>query len=152
MVNNNYMDSVTFGLRNITQSIEMAANSRDALLSMPNAQWANNITIRDCGTVFLPSLESVNGSVGMYGNHFNTLAIWNLESVGGSLSFVSNDKLSDLSMPSLKKVAGGVEVLNNTEMVDLVWSSLEIVGGAVHLEGSFQKFVHLLHKTTTSSY
>lgn len=140
IVNNDYLEDINMQLGNITESLTIGSNGNNVSAIFPNLIWANNMTIRNATTVSLPSLESVNGSLGFYSNEFSMLSAANLTTVGGSLSFVSNSDLTNVSMPMLKTVSGGLQVANNTELkiVD-GFPKLATIGGALDFYGNFTK-------------
>lgn len=140
IVNNNYLEDINMQLGNVTDSLTLAANGKNVSAIFPNMLWANNMTFRNVSQVSIPSLASVNGSLGFYSNEFSMLSAANLTKVGGSLSFVSNPDLTNISMPALTTVTGGFQVANNTEL-DIVESfpKLATVGGALDFYGNFTK-------------
>lgn len=136
---NNYLDDINMHLGNVTQSLDIAANGRKVSATFPNLEWAYNITLRNVSTVEIPSLASVNGSIGLYASFFEGVAAPNLTTVGGSLSLVSNEDLNNISFPELKKVGGGLQVANNTELKGISFPALQTVAGALDFYGNFSK-------------
>jgi len=71
------------------------------------------------------------------------IAAPNLTSVGstatgqGSLAFVANGKLANISMPLLKSVGGADQIANNTDLDSISFPSLSVVGGAIDFSGNF---------------
>lgn len=127
-------------LGNVSTSLTLEANGQNVSAIFPNMLWANNMTFRNVSLVSIPSLASVNGSLGFYSNEFASLTAANLTSVGGSLSFVSNTDLSNVTMPKLKTILGGFQLANNTELeVVNGFNALETVGGALDFYGNFTK-------------
>lgn len=138
IANNNYLDDISMQLGNVTTSLILEANGRNVSANFPNLEWAFNMTFRNCSTVTIPSLASLNGSMGFYANFFESIAAPNLTTVGGSLSFVSNEDLTNISFPELKTVTGGLQVANNTELKSIDgFPALETVGGALDFSGNF---------------
>ncbi|GAB7351982.1 hypothetical protein MBLNU459_g2507t1 [Dothideomycetes sp. NU459] len=138
IVNNDYLQDINMQLGNITEALTIGSNGNNVSAIFPNLIWANNMTIRNATSVSLPSLESVNGSLGFYSNEFSMLSAANLTTVGGSLSFVSNQDLTNVSMPMLKTVNGGLQVANNTEFkVVNGFPALATIGGALDFYGNF---------------
>ena len=140
IANNPYLQDIEMQLGNITNALTLESNGKNVSAIFPNLIWANNMTFRNASRVSIPSLESVNGSLGFYSNDFSSLTAANLTSVGGSLSFVSNTDLSNVSMPLLKTISGGFQLANNTEL-DMVdgFPVLATVGGALDFYGNFTK-------------
>lgn len=138
--NNNYLDQINMQLGNISQSLILEANGRNVSAIFPNLEWAYNMTFRNCSTVSIPSLASINGSMGFYANFFTDIAAPNLTTVGGSLSFVSNEDVTNVSFPELKTVGGGLQVANNTALKSINgFPALQTVAGALDFNGNFTR-------------
>ena len=140
VTNNLYLSKMELQLGNITQQLTLQANSRDLVVSFPNLQWAYNMTFRNCSEVKLPSLASVNGSMGFVDNYFESFSAPNLTKTGpgGSLVFVSNSRLTNISIPRLESIGGTYQIANNTKL-DTVdgFPILKSVGGAIDFRGTF---------------
>jgi hypothetical protein len=140
IANNRYLNDITLQLESVGNSLTLEANNPGVKVSFPNMIWANNMTFRNCSSISIPSLESINGSMGFYGNDIEEFIGANLTTVGKDLSFVSNTKLTNISLPLLKSVGGGFTVANNTllEKVDGFPSLAKIVG-ALDFNGNFSE-------------
>lgn len=137
--NNRFLQSVNMQLGNVTESLTFSNNGADLVAEFPNLLWAYNITIRNLTSVSVPSLASVNGSLGFYGNYFESFSAPNLTDVGGSLAFVSNDKLSNITLPELTTIGGGFQIANNSALEDINgFPKLATVGGALDFTGAFK--------------
>jgi hypothetical protein len=140
IANNNYLDEINMQLGNISQALILEANGRNVSATFPNLEWAYNITFRNVSTVSIPSLASINGSMGFYANFFESVSAPNLTTVGGTLSFVSNEDMTNASFPELKTVGGGLQVANNTALENIDgFPALQTVGGALDFNGNFTK-------------
>lgn len=138
IANNRFLNSVNMQLGNVTEAMTFTNNGEDLVAEFPNLEWANNITIRNLSSVSMPSLASVNGSLGFYGNTFENFSSPNLTSVGGSLAFVSNDQLNNITLPELTTISGGFQIANNTNLENINgFPKLATVGGALDFTGSF---------------
>jgi hypothetical protein len=141
--NNNRLKTFSTQIANITSSVNINSNGNSLDVSFPNLIWAANMTFRNVSTVSIPSLAVVNGSLGFYGNYMSSIAAPNLTSVGstangqGSLAFVANAKLSNISMPLLKTVGGADQIANNTALYTISFPALTTVGGAIDFSGNF---------------
>jgi len=141
--NNNHLQEFSTQVGNITSAVTINANGNDLEVSFPNLIWAANMTFRNVSSISIPSLAVVNGSLGFYGNYVSSLAAPNLTSVGsfatglGSLAFVSNDALTNISMPLLKSVGGANQIANNTDLNAISFPALTSVGGAIDFSGNF---------------
>ncbi|KAK5110758.1 hypothetical protein LTR62_005635 [Meristemomyces frigidus] len=142
IANNPYLNEINMQLGNISTSLVLEANGRNVSATFPNLEWANNMTFRNVSTISIPSLASINGSMGFISNFFTSIVAPNLTSVGamggGSLSFVSNADMTNLSFPELTTVGGGLQVANNTALNTVNgFPSLKTVGGALDFNGNF---------------
>lgn len=134
--NNEYLDEITMQLGNVSDIFQLFANGRNVSLSLPNLIWANRLNIANCSSVMLPSLASVNGTLGLYSNFFERMQAPNLTDVGGTLAINNNNALTNISFPELTIVSGGLTIQNNTELSDVSgFPLLETVGGALDMYG-----------------
>lgn len=138
IANNNYLEEISMQLGNISTALNIEANGRNVTAEFPNLEWAFNMTFRNVSSVSIPSLASLNGSLGFYSNFMSGVNAPNLTTVGGSLSFVSNEDLTNVTMPQLKTVSGGLQLANNTELDHISgFPALQTVGGALDFYGNF---------------
>ncbi|KAK5138317.1 hypothetical protein LTR08_003378 [Meristemomyces frigidus] len=136
--NNPYLEDVTMQLGNVSTSMLIYANGRNVSAIFPNLEWAATLVFRNVSAVSIPSLASVNNSMGFYSNFFDTIAAPNLTSVGGSLSFVSNTDVTKISFPELTTVGGGLQVANNTALETIDgFPDVKTVSGALDFNGAF---------------
>lgn len=128
---------------NISTLLNIAGNSEDLVVSLPNLIWANDMTFRDCKAVTTPSLSSVNASLNFISNHFTSYVAPNLTSVGnfgsrkGSFVFDSNNNLKNISFPAVTFIGGALTVTDNTDLDAITFAKLEQVGAAIDLTGNF---------------
>ena len=140
VANNVYLTEINMQLANVETSLQIAANGEEVEVEFPNMEWAFNMTFRNCSRISLPSLAAVNGSLGFYTNYFESLAAPNLTTIGGGLSFVSNEELTNASFPELKTVSGGLQLANNTALEEVTgFPSLTRVGGDLDINGNFSE-------------
>lgn len=138
IANNRYLGDITMQLQNVSTSLILEANNPAVNVSFPNLVWAFNMTFRNCSSVDTPSLASLNGSMGFYGNDIQSYAAPNLTEVGGSLSFVSNTQLTNISLPQLTQLGGGFQISNNTELKTIDgFAKLKTIVGALDFNGNF---------------
>jgi hypothetical protein len=94
--NNPHLTEITSNIGNISSAAVFNANGANLAISFPLLKWASNMTFRDVGSVDLPSLQTINGSLGFYESSVESISAPNLTSVGnfatgvGSLAFVAN--------------------------------------------------------------
>lgn len=140
IANNPYLNDINMQLGNVSNTLILEANGRNVSAIFPNLEWANNMTFRNVSEVSIPSLASINGSMGFYANFFESLSAPNLTLVGQTLAFVSNEDLTNISMPELKTVGGGLQLANNTALKTIDgFPRLQTVGGALDFYGNFSK-------------
>lgn len=136
--NNKYLEEVHVDVKSVTNSLDISFNAKQVSASFPQLQWANNITFRDVSDVFLPNLTAVNSSLGFINNTVKGIEVPKLKEMGGSLSIVSNEKLSNVSFPKLTKIDGGFQVANNTKLKSILgFPKVKTVGGAIDFDGKF---------------
>jgi len=137
--NNPYLNTVNVNnLANVTQALSFSANSRTLEISFPNLVSAANLTFRNASAVSVPSLASVNGSMGFYSNTFESFTAPNLTSTGGSLAFVDSPALTNISCPQIEEIGGAFLVANNTELKTIDgFPKLQVIVGALDFAGAF---------------
>jgi hypothetical protein len=141
--NNPHLLSFSTQIGNITSAAVFNANGAGLAIEFPNLIWASNLTFRDVASVDIPSLAVVNGSLGFYETKLASIYAPNLTSVGnfatgqGSLAFVDNTLLTNISMNALKSVGGADQIANNTILSAISFPVLADVGGAIDFSGNF---------------
>ncbi|KAH7401628.1 hypothetical protein BKA66DRAFT_508123 [Pyrenochaeta sp. MPI-SDFR-AT-0127] len=140
IANNGYINEITMQLGNVSDSLTLADNNENVKVELPNLIWATNLTFRFCGSVSVPSLETLNGSLGLYNNGFETFSAPNLTSIGEALAVVANEKLSNLTFPALTKITDNLQLANNSALLEVAgFPELENIGGAFDLSGNMSK-------------
>ena len=140
IANNRFINDITMQLGNITKALTLEANNPEVNVSFPNLEWAFNMTFRNCSSVDLPSLESLNGSLGFYGNVFTDFAAPNLTTIGGALAIVSNTELTNISLPELTTVKQNLQIANNTKLSKInSMPKLKTIGGALDFNGNMSE-------------
>lgn len=141
--NNNNLKQFDTQIANITNAVNINANGNQLAVTFPNLIWAANMTFRNISSIKIPSLATVNGSLGFYGNYIDSIAAPNLTSIGsfatggGSLALVANGKLANITFPNLKSVGGANQIANNSALNAISFPSLTSVGGAIDFSGNF---------------
>jgi hypothetical protein len=141
--NNNRLTKFSTQVANITSTANIASNGKNLAVSFPNLIWAGELVFRNVSTVSIPSLAAVNGSLIFDENYFTSIAAPNLTSVGntatghGSLAFVANSALTNITIPQLATIGGGAQIANNSALQTISFPVLTTVGGAVDLTGNF---------------
>jgi len=141
--NNGRLNNFTSTIRTISNSLNVASNGGSLDITFPNLIWVNDAVFRDVTTLSVPILAKVNSSLIFDSNKFATISAPSLKTVGnkdtrvGSLSYVGNKLLKNITTPGLTLVGGGIQIANNTILEDLSFPVLDTVGGAVDLSGNF---------------
>ncbi|PWY93742.1 GPI-anchored cell wall organization protein Ecm33 [Aspergillus sclerotioniger CBS 115572] len=123
-------------LTNATGLINFAGNLDSLEIILPNLGTGTNMTIRNVSGVSLPSLETLSGQLGFWGNTFNNFSAPNLTSTA-DLVFDDNTKLANISMPVLKTVNGGFQIARNDKLKGIDFPDLKEVTGAIDFSGDF---------------
>lgn len=124
-------------IKNCTGLLNFAANSNKLDVTFPNLVEARNMTFRNTSSVSVPSLKSLGGQLGLFGNYFTSFSAPNLTKTG-DLVFDNNQKLSNISLPKLTDVGGGFQVSSNPNLLSITGlPQLETIIGALDFTGSF---------------
>ncbi|CAH6721657.1 cell surface GPI-anchored protein ECM33 [[Candida] jaroonii] len=125
-------------LQEVTEGLILSFNGDDCEISLNSLQYASNLTLQDTGSISASNLSSVNGSLIIAYNKYDSFEL-PVEEVGGALQIFANDDLTDFSLGNLTKVGGEVRIFNNSELEDMSesFASLKSIKGAVNIEGSF---------------
>jgi hypothetical protein len=140
IANNRYIANISMQLGNVTQGLVLEANNPEVTVTFPNLIWAFNMTFRNCSKIEVPSLQSLNGSLGLYGNVIESFEAPNLTEIGGALAIVSNTELTNISFPLLEEVKADLQVANNTLLHEIEsFPALKTIGGAFDFNGNISK-------------
>lgn len=138
--NNRFMDTISCNLKGVTRKLSVSANARNAAVSFPNLEYANNITVRDVASLNVQNIEHVNASMELINNDFQTVKLPKLKHIGGTLSLIENHNLRDPDFPAVEDVGGGLMVINNTNVNKISFlPKLQSVGGAIEFVGDFKE-------------
>jgi hypothetical protein len=137
LANNRMLNSATFLVATVPNSIIIEANGDSFQASFPNLETAQNITVRTASAISLPSLINVSGSLGFYENPIQTISLPNLTAIGQTLAVNANPSLYNLSFPLLTTIGGGFQVQNNTNLTQVTFPDLQTIGGALDFYGNF---------------
>ncbi|PYH95140.1 hypothetical protein BO71DRAFT_429298 [Aspergillus ellipticus CBS 707.79] len=123
-------------LTNATGLINFAGNLDSLQIILPNLGTGTNMTFRNVSGVSIPSLETLTGQLGFWGNTFSNFSAANLTTTG-DLVFDDNSKISNISMPVLKTVNGGFQLARNDKLKEISFPDLQEVTGAIDFSGDF---------------
>lgn len=140
IANNGYINEISMQLGNVSDSLTFADNNEKLVVTLPNLIWATNLTFRFIGDLKMPSLETLNGSLGLYNNGFESFSAPNLTSIGEALAIVANEQVSNISFPLLTKITDNLQIANNTNLTSVDgFPKLESIGGAFDISGNMSK-------------
>lgn len=140
IANNGYINEITMQLGNVSDALTFADNNKAVKVELPNLIWATNMTFRFCGSVSVPSLASLNGSLGLYNNGFESFSAPNLTRVGEALAIVANDALNNLTFPQLTKISDNLQIANNSALQSIDgFPILKSIGGAFDISGNMSQ-------------
>ncbi|TKA83900.1 hypothetical protein B0A55_00091 [Friedmanniomyces simplex] len=138
IVDNPYLQIVDLQMGNISQSGTITGSSADMVLTLPNLTYAYQLIVANGSQIMLPRLQAVNGGLSISSVKSPNISAPALTFVGGDLD-ISDCGLSELDLNELVNVQGSVNFVNNAQLADLSGlSSLSVVGG-LELVGSFSK-------------
>ncbi|GAM82836.1 hypothetical protein ANO11243_008220 [Dothideomycetidae sp. 11243] len=136
--NNNQLNEVDLPIKNIDTAFSVEFNGRNMTINLPNLVTAYNMTFRNVSELNMPSLAGVNASLGFYGCDFSDFALPNITSVGGDISFIGNDEVTNITMPQLSHLTGALQMSANAALLDINgFPDLSQVGGAIDINGNF---------------
>jgi hypothetical protein len=139
-INNNfYLDTINVNeLTNVTNALSFSANGRDLQITLPNLEAAANLTFRNVSGVDMPSLNQVQGDMGIYSDLFSSFSAPNLTLIDGTLAIVDCPNLSNVSMPILQGIGGGFQIANNSDLLSIDgFPRLQVIVGAIDFTGAF---------------
>jgi hypothetical protein len=147
VTNNDRLQTIKAQLGNVSDSLIIQGfQTAIPSVSFPNLIWAQNITLINCSSIELPSIQIINGSLALKGNTLESFFTPNLTEVGssigsgGSLTLNDNSNLNNISMPLLKRIGGSFQVQNNPQLAELnQFPVLANVIGALDFFGVFTK-------------
>lgn len=138
--NNKRLVSFESSLSSLTDTLNINANGNSLEVKFPNLKSIANMTISGVSSFEVPALGTINGSCAFVENDFESFTAPNLTQTqsGSILSFVSNNQLTNISLPALTKLGGGLLIANNTELgkIDSI-PQLKAVSGDIKFRGVF---------------
>lgn len=134
------MTSVDLHMANVTL-LSIGNNSADAIVSLPNLQWVNTLSLANCSKVSMPCLTHVDYALELANNTFTDFSDAPLiRTIGQELWIHDNHNLTNITMPKLQGVNGHVIISNNHRLSMLnQLSALETVGDYISVDGSFER-------------
>lgn len=138
--NNRFLEVIKSNIKTVNIQFTIHANARDVELKMPNLESAQNLTIRDTSSIYLPNLQHVQSSFQIIENLITSLDVSNLQYVGGTLGLIENHQLTKANFNNVSEVQGGLMIAHNNKLDKInFFQSLRQIGGAIHFEGKFSE-------------
>ncbi|SCU93563.1 LAFA_0F17062g1_1 [Lachancea sp. 'fantastica'] len=136
--NNRGLSKINSQLQSVSDALQVSYNGQDANVKFDSLLWANNITVSNVSSISLGKLQSVNASLGFIENSIEGLNLSTLGSVGGALSIIGNEELTEANFSNLTQIGGALLIANNTKLVQIDgFSNLKTVGSALNVIGNF---------------
>lgn len=137
--NNQYLKTVTMNLKNVSEALSMGFNAKTIAISFPELIWSNNMTLIGAGSIGLPKLQHVNGSMNFGNTSVTSIACKNLTAIEQTLAFIGNEKVTELDFPKLEEIGGGFKIHNNSKLETIDgFPKLKQVRGAIDFVGNFK--------------
>lgn len=137
IANNQFVSEIKMQLGNVSNSLDFSDNNKGVEIELTNLIWANNLTFRSTGSIMVPSLMKLNGSLTLSKNGFESFAAPNLTEVGEAIAIVGNDKMKNISFPLLTKVNDNLQIANNSALEEVDgFPELKSIGGAFDISGN----------------
>lgn len=137
--NNRFLKAIKLDFANVTGLLNIDSNAAGLAVDFPNLIWAFNMTLRNISSINIDSLQTVNSTLGFYGDLMTAISAPNLTAVSGDLAIVANPNLQNITMPLLTTVGGGFLVANNTALQKLTSFPLLKSTGAINFSGNFSE-------------
>jgi hypothetical protein len=139
IANNPLLDTIDLPVTTIKDIMELDQNNVGVMVTLDSLESAQNLTFRNCSSVSLSKIETLNGSLNLFGSKFENFNATNLTSIGGALAIIDNNSLQNISFPALTKIGGALNVANNTDLHDIEFNKLETVSGSLDFHGNITK-------------
>jgi len=137
--NNQYLKTVTSGLKTVTEVFSMGFNFKNIVISFPELIWSKNVTLIGGSSIDFPKLQHINGSMNFGNTTVKSISCKNLTTVEQTLAFIGNSQVTELDFPKLTEIGGGFKVHNNSklEVID-GFPKLNQVRGAIDIVGNLK--------------
>ncbi|KAI8359463.1 hypothetical protein B0O80DRAFT_411365 [Mortierella sp. GBAus27b] len=144
--NNKYLKSLEMPhLTEVSGRLVVAANGlmegqqgQGSTLLLPNLTSVSNCTFRHLTELQIPKLAQVGSSLSFDETNLKSIVAPHLKSVGQTLSIVSNNWLTNVSLAELTTIGGALLIANNTELTDISgFNQLKDISGVLNMRGAF---------------
>ncbi|KAJ6785662.1 hypothetical protein PWT90_06007 [Aphanocladium album] len=123
--NNKRLTMFNSNLVNITTVLVLTNNGNDMQVNLTELETAQEIQVSNIKSLDTPALKTIRNSLRFETNpNLETYEAGNLTSVGtskngGSVSFINNAKLTNVSFPLLTTISGDLTIVNNTKINEI---------------------------------
>lgn len=136
--NNGDIESIDSALQAVTDTLSINYNADKVEVSLDQLKSANNVVFEKISSLSTANLTTVNGSLSISKNTFESFEFKQLESIGKSLSITENDDLEEFDFPKLKSIGGALNIIDNENLKSFSYfDKLETIGGSVNIDGDF---------------
>jgi hypothetical protein len=139
IVNNRFITEIAMQVTNITGALIFEGNNAQLAVKLEKLKSANNLTFQGCSSVSLPALQSLNDSLVLLKNTFESFSIPNVTKIGNSLIINDNTQLTNLTLPQLATVSKALQIANNTELNKISLPKLTKIGADLDFHGNFSE-------------
>jgi hypothetical protein len=107
-------------------------------LELPNLTNAGNITVMNCSSISMLSLQTVSGFLDLDGNSMNAISLPNL-TTAGSAGIRNNPNMDTLILPELVSIGGSLKLKNNNALQGIEFPKLTNIEGITNISGVFDR-------------
>lgn len=138
-VNNNAdIESIDSALQSVTDLLQINYNADKVEVVLDELELANDVVFEKISSLSTANLTSINGSLSLSKNKFDSFEFKQLKEIGKSLSINDNDELEEFDFPKLKSIGGALNILDNENLKSFSYfDKLETIGGSVNIDGDF---------------
>lgn len=138
-VNNNAdIESIDSALQSVTDLLQINYNADKVEVVLDELTLANDVVFEKISSLSTANLTSINGSLSLSKNKFDSFEFKQLEQIGKSLSINDNDELEEFDFPKLKSIGGALNIADNENLKSFSYfDKLETIGGSVNIDGDF---------------
>ncbi|KAI7870660.1 hypothetical protein BDF14DRAFT_1873856 [Spinellus fusiger] len=142
LTNNNYMKQFDLSsVKDMTGTLFVTSNGQGLDFGATNLLSVRSATFRNLAHLTMPQLQRVTGELSFHQNDFDSLALDNLETIGGTVTLANNNRLVETSFKNLAQIGGALSVGNNTQLKTIDgFTKLARVDGTIDMAGAFDTY------------
>lgn len=142
VTDNPNLNNISFPTLKSVSSMDIARNGPATVLDVPAMAYSSNVSISNVANVAISNFSTMdygNGDLIFTDNSFQTIIIYQLGNMEGSLEISNNSNLTTLDFSSLYSVNDNLVIEGNPLLQTLSLPTLGSVWGAMNLTGNFSK-------------